>query len=1502
MRSLLPVLALAGLLGAGACLAGGAADAPPPARPAPAAAVARAGAAGAAAPDMRALIAEFASDSASVRDFYTIDRSPARLAREDALDAAWLARLEALGVDALDADGRIDWLLLRNEIRSADNHRAATRVKLTETSPLLPFADEIAALEEARWHLAPVDPEAAATQLDALAKQVKAIKERVEKGKGAKAAEAPTAAPAMAWEPLPPLPKPSQNHADTPWHVHSDLVWWFQSNQHEDGTWPAGESATGTSFDVTATALPLLALMGTGSVPGQRAPATSNVLRGLRALIGAQQADGSFAEGPARASHYGNAVATLALVDGWALTHDKVLRLPAERALRHLVAMRGPGTLWRAAAEAHPAAPLQDEDLWITGWAVLALGLAHDSTLAVDDTALKDALARLDELTDEASGITSDRTFELHPQDQAAPASPGDSARLMTSISLLARLLDHTTLGRPSILSLIHKQVTFIAEQPPAAATAGSGRCAAHDWFFGSTALWFANELRDADAGAAWRAWETSMQENVLAHQQHDGELAGSWDPEADAWCSEAGRACTTALDALTCEVFFRYDSLLGWHLNAPDAEPPYPVAVPSATQAAPTSSVHDVTMPEPTRTETPPRLRDKLFWGRGHACDKARAAPHGQAITSALTWLARHQAADGSWSGLTLDAQCVAHGGPPCGGMADPQHDVGITALALLAMLGDDNTDKIGLHHASVARGLRYLIARQSADGSFAGPQQPVPTLDHIVATMALSETFLMTRNRLFKAPTERALRHLSTLRTPGAGWHDAMTEAGGADLIGDASLTCLALMTAAVARDMRMPDAPDDTAIEEALSSLDAMIAVTPAAGRAERPGAAPGDGASPPSDSPEVLRVAAALLARQLSDPGEFRLGSRGLNDQALAALLASRPGDGNPRDLNDPVTWFFGAHALRQAGDVGQTDWWHSLVDTATRLQRMDDGARGSWDPRDDADGRMLGRVGTTAATAFALEAPWRYQQLAEAMAAALGRPFVARTLLPSATAGNATPTPPPAMPQPPADDVQLESKPAADAPLTTTPVIAQRAARELNGLRRALDTWFAHYDEFSPGFSWWTRKPYDATIAALNDYARLLREDIAGLHGKDEDPLVGDPIGRDALVDDLAAEMIDYSPEELLAIGEREFAWCETQLKLASAEMGFGEDWKAALAVVKADHVPPGEQDRLVTEQAKEAIAFLDGNDLITIPDLCRETWRVRMIDADTQRTLPYAAYGGQDVLVAYPTRDMDTETKLMTMRGNNVHFSRIVVPHELIPGHHLQGFVAARSNTQRGMFSTPFLVEGWALYWEMRFWELGWPQSPEDRIGMLFWRMHRAARIIVSLKFHLGEMQPQEMIDFLVDRVGHEKAGATSEVRRYIGGNYGPLYQCAYMIGGLQLRALHDELVGSTAERGDLGDAGDAAAARPGRTNPATGARWTEREFHDAVLAQNSMPVKLIRAALESSDTSPAARDAMPTRDAIPTHDAIPPRDAMPTHDAMPARDNMPAWRFAGDP
>lgn len=396
--------------------------------------------------------------------------------------------------------------------------------------------------------------------------------------------------------------------------------------------------------------------------------------------------------------------------------------------------------------------------------------------------------------------------------------------------------------------------------------------------------------------------------------------------------------------------------------------------------------------------------------------------------------------------------------------------------------------------------------------------------------------------------------------------------------------------------------------------------------------------------------------------------------------------------------------------------------------------------------------------------------------------------------------------------------------AADAPLVVSAVTARRAAGAADALRRELREWYDYHALYQPEFTWWVRKPYEDAARAVEEYARFLREEIAGQKGRDDDPLVGDPIGREALLSNLSEEFLAYSPEELIQIGERELTWCHAQMKAVAARMGHGDDWKAALERVKNAHVGPGEQDRLVTRFGREAVDFLRERDLVTIPSLCEETWRLAMLSPESQKTLPFAAYGGQSMLVAYAAESMKHEDKRMSMRGNNRHFTRIVVPHELIPGHHLQAFMAARERPYRRLFNTPFLVEGWCLHWEMLLWDLGYAQSDEDRLGMLFWRNHRAARIIVSLQFHLGRMSPAEMVEFLLENVGMEKHGATSEVRRFIGGDYSPLYQCGYMIGGLQVRALREELV---TRRG-----------------------MSDREVHDTILALGPIPIELIRATL----------------------------------------------------
>ena len=324
---------------------------------------------------------------------------------------------------------------------------------------------------------------------------------------------------------------------------------------------------------------------------------------------------------------------------------------------------------------------------------------------------------------------------------------------------------------------------------------------------------------------------------------------------------------------------------------------------------------------------------------------------------------------------------------------------------------------------------------------------------------------------------------------------------------------------------------------------------------------------------------------------------------------------------------------------------------------------------------------------------------------------------------------------------------------------------------------------------------------------------------------DDSGIPGAARGRTGLTFDLADEMIPYTPEQLIALANKEFAWHEEEMKKASRQMGFGDDWKKAVEKVKGMYVPPGGQPAVVRDMLFEAVDYLRAKDLITVPAIASESFHMSMMSPEAQLSSPFFL-GGSQIIVSYPTNTMEYEARLQSMRGNNIPFSHAVAFHEMIPGHNLVGYMGSRFANYRARIggNTPFFGEGWPLYWELTLYDMGFHDTPEERVGALFWRMHRCARIIFSLNFHMGIWSPQESIDFLVDKVGHERDNATAEVRRSFQGGYGPLYQAAYLLGGLQLRGLRKELVDSR--------------------------QMTNKQFHDEILRQGSMPIALIRLGL----------------------------------------------------
>ncbi|HZN65435.1 MAG TPA: hypothetical protein VFB66_09040, partial [Tepidisphaeraceae bacterium] len=129
---------------------------------------------------MRSAIERYRDDRGALSRTNNLQLSPARHERLKGFYDESLKSLERADFDALDTPGRVDYLLLRNELRyelKRLNHR---KRELDEASSLLPFAQPIVELEQARRRVEDVDPTKSAEALTAISRQVAEVRKSLE--------------------------------------------------------------------------------------------------------------------------------------------------------------------------------------------------------------------------------------------------------------------------------------------------------------------------------------------------------------------------------------------------------------------------------------------------------------------------------------------------------------------------------------------------------------------------------------------------------------------------------------------------------------------------------------------------------------------------------------------------------------------------------------------------------------------------------------------------------------------------------------------------------------------------------------------------------------------------------------------------------------------------------------------------------------------------------------------------------------------------------------------------------------------------------------------------------------------------------------------------------------------------------------------------------------------------------------------------------------------------
>lgn len=307
---------------------------------------------------------------------------------------------------------------------------------------------------------------------------------------------------------------------------------WIAIHQNPDGSWSfnhrkgpcqgrCGNAGKLEHGDIAATALALLPFLGAGQTHLQ-GNYKKNVQAGLyylvsRMKVGPDGGDLSYDQGVM----YGHGLASIALCEAYGMTKDTGLAEPAQQAVNFIIYAQDPvGGGWRYT-------PKQPGDTSVLGWQLMALKSAHMAYLNVPPKTIKGAVNFLNSVQGE-SGATY------------GYVNPGKGPAT-TAIGLLCRMYlgwkhDEPALGRG---------VEMLSAHGPSP----------NNMYFN----YYATQVMHHYEGEEWVKWNNKMRDFLVNSQSRQGHERGSWYLGGDHSSEQGGRLYTTAMCAMTLEVYYRH-------------------------------------------------------------------------------------------------------------------------------------------------------------------------------------------------------------------------------------------------------------------------------------------------------------------------------------------------------------------------------------------------------------------------------------------------------------------------------------------------------------------------------------------------------------------------------------------------------------------------------------------------------------------------------------------------------------------------------------------------------------------------------------------------------------------------------------------------------------------------------------------------------------------------------------------------------------------------------
>jgi len=306
---------------------------------------------------------------------------------------------------------------------------------------------------------------------------------------------------------------------------------WLTRHQEPDGRWSCEKHGGQGGHDVAATALALLCYYGWGMKHNVECEYFAPVKNGLTWLLAQVKPDGDIRTGNSNNGMYDQGIAGMTLCEAYGISRDPALLAPASNVVAFIARAQNKDGGWRY----QPGA--QDSDLSVFGWQFMALHSARTAGIPVSSNTLEKANAWLNRVSGgQFGGIYGYQG--PNQSDKPAMSACGMFCRQLQKVAPTEDRMKETA-GLLRTRPLPGNNVDF------------------YYMYYATLALY-------QHQGEVWEDWNKRLKGALPPLQRKTGSESGSWDPQGQ-FGGQMGRCVTTAMGALSLEVYYRFLPMYGY-------------------------------------------------------------------------------------------------------------------------------------------------------------------------------------------------------------------------------------------------------------------------------------------------------------------------------------------------------------------------------------------------------------------------------------------------------------------------------------------------------------------------------------------------------------------------------------------------------------------------------------------------------------------------------------------------------------------------------------------------------------------------------------------------------------------------------------------------------------------------------------------------------------------------------------------------------------------------